>query len=96
MNEPQPPDPQPNDAESDNLDLPPSVPSAIAALVLIVAMLSFTVMAKRDDKAWKGWTDPVKAWVKQVTGADEAADGAKDDDEKAGGEGEAGGEGAGG
>jgi hypothetical protein len=73
----------------------------IAALVLIVAMLSFTAMAKRDDKAWKGWTDPVKAWVKQVTGADDD-DGAKkdddekDDDEKAGGEGEARGEGAGG
>lgn len=97
MTDPQPHDPPPPVDEAAELDAPPSLPSAIAALVLIVAMLSFTVMAKRDDKAWKGWTDPVKAWVKQVTGAD-ADDAAKkdDDDNKAGGEGEAGGEGAGG
>jgi hypothetical protein len=95
VNDPKPHDPKLPDAEHAELNSPPSLPSVIAALVLIVAMLAFTITAKRDDKAWKGWTDPVKAWVKQVTGAgaDDAAK--KDDDDKAGGEGEAGGEGAG-
>ena len=96
VNDPQPHDPPHQDAEHAELNSPPSLPSAIAALVLIVAMLAFVVTAKRDDKAWKGWTDPVKAWVKQVTGAGAEDAEKKDDDDKAGGEGEAGGEGAGG
>lgn len=42
---------------------PPDRATAIAAVLVLLALVLFTAIGPRDDKAWKMWTDPVRTWV---------------------------------
>ncbi|MCB9758540.1 MAG: hypothetical protein H6739_01740 [Alphaproteobacteria bacterium] len=40
----------------------PDLTARILAVLLLVAMVIFSVTGDRDDKAWEAMTDPVKDW----------------------------------
>ncbi|MCB9797243.1 MAG: hypothetical protein H6741_31530 [Alphaproteobacteria bacterium] len=46
----------------------PDRTAQVLAVVLLVAMIVLSLTGKRDDKAWKMWTEPLVDWFEETTG----------------------------